>query len=249
MNITNKTALVTGGGSGIGFEITRLFSEKGGRVIITGRHEERLKNAAAKLDNVDYVVADVTKEADLDKLVAFVTQRYNGLDILINNAATTNVYNLGVAAGAYEKAKIEIETNYLSVISLTERLLPLLESQVEPAIVNINAIIGLTPSMHMPTHSASKTALRAYTQVLRYTLENAGSKVKIFEVLPPLVNTEFSRAIAKGSGISPEEVAQALLQGLETGTPEIRIGRSEQFYQAFFKGTEGALAALNAPRK
>ncbi|HTI90453.1 MAG TPA: SDR family NAD(P)-dependent oxidoreductase [Puia sp.] len=248
MNITDKTILVTGGGSGIGFEIARLFSKKGNRVIITGRHEQRLKEAAAQLDNVDYVAADITREQDLDNLVAFVTLSYKGLDVLINNAATTNIYSLG-AAGAYEKAKNEIETNYLSVISLTERFLPILERQPESAIVNMNAIIGLTPSVHMPTHSASKSALRAYTQVLRYTLEGAGSKVKIFEVIPPLVNTEFSRPIAKGTGIPPEEVAQALLEGLKSNTLEIRIGRTEQFYQAFFKGTEGALAALNALRK
>ncbi len=249
MNIKDKTILVTGGGSGIGFEIAKLFSEKGNRVIITGRHEQRLKEAAAKLHNVDYVAADVTKEQDLENLVAFVTLTYKGLDILINNAAATHIYSLGPGAGAYEKAKTEIETNYLAVINLTDRFLPILERQPESAIVNINAIIGLTPSVHMPTHSASKSALRAYTQILRYTLEEAGSKVKIFEVIPPLVNTDFSLPIAKGTGIPPEEVAQALLRGLETDMFEIRIGRTEQFYQTFFKGTEGALSALNALRK
>ena len=68
MNTTSKTILVTGGGSGIGFQIAQLFSKRGNKVVIAGRNEEKLKQAAAKLQNVDYFVADVRKEADLDKL-------------------------------------------------------------------------------------------------------------------------------------------------------------------------------------
>ncbi|HTI93155.1 MAG TPA: SDR family NAD(P)-dependent oxidoreductase [Puia sp.] len=249
MNTTNKTILVTGGGSGIGFQIAKLFSEKGNRVIITGRNEEKLKEAAIKLKNVNYLAADVTKEKDLDNLVTFVTSNYAGLDILVNNAAVTTIYKLGADADAFEKAKGEIETNYLSVINLTEKLLPVLGKQPEAAIVNVNAIIGLAPSIHMPTHSASKAALRSYTQVLRFTLESAGSAIKVFELMPPLVNTEFSKAIGGANGIPAEEVAQSLLKGLENDTPEMRIGRTDQFYQTFFAGSEQAVAALNQPKK
>lgn len=248
MNITGKTVLITGGGSGIGFQIAKQFSENGNKVIITGRNADKLKAAAAALPGVDYVVADVTREADIDQLVNYITSHHPTLDILVNNAAVTNVYKVGEHAGAYEKARGEMEANYLSVILLTEKLLPLLGSRPEPAIVNVNAIIGLTPSIYMPTHSASKAALRAYTQVLRFTLGAAGSAINVFELTPPLVNTDFSKAIGSAtSGIPAADVATALLQGMQAGTPEIRIGKAEQFYQGFFAGAEKAMAFLNQP--
>jgi uncharacterized oxidoreductase len=248
MNTTGKNILVTGGGSGIGFAIARLFSRNGNKVIITGRNEEKLKAAAGQL-NVGYIVADLTNSNDLQSLVDQLTTNYKTLDILVNNAALTHVYQLGAGAGAFEKADAEIAINYLAVVSLIEHLLPLLGSQPEAAIVNVNAIIGLTPSIHMPTHSASKAALRAYTQGLRFTLASKGSAIKVFELMPPLVNTEFSKTIGGANGIPPEEVAQALLTGLENNTEEIRIGRAEQFYQGFFANSEKAVAALNQPAK
>ncbi|SFO54281.1 uncharacterized oxidoreductase [Chitinophaga sp. YR627] len=249
MNTTGKTLLVTGGASGIGFQIAKLFSENGNKVIITGRNEAKLKEAAASLKNTDYFAADVANEQDLDRLVTYIKSTHPGLDILVNNAATTNVYQMGVNAGAYEKAKDEVATNYLAVVHLTEKLLPVLEKQQDAAIVNVNAIIGLTPSIHMPTHSASKAALRAYTQALRFTFETKGTGIKVFDLVPPLVNTEFSRAIGSATnGIPAEEVAEALLQGLKNDTFEIRIGKADQFYQAFFAGSENAVSALNQPQ-
>jgi uncharacterized oxidoreductase len=237
--------LITGGGSGIGLQIAKLFSEKGNHVLIAGRDPQRLKDAAAQLNHVDYFPADITDEKDVDRLVSHVIAHYPSLDILVNNAANTTVYTVGAGAGAAEKAKKEIETNYLAVVSLTEKLLPTLAKQSEAAIVNVTAILALAPAMPMPTHSASKAALRSYTQILRLTLEKQGSPVKVFELMPPLTNTEFSKAIGGANGIAAEMVAQELLTGLEKETPEIRIGRVDGFYQMFFAGSEKAVAALN----
>jgi len=249
MNISNKTILVTGGGSGIGFAIAKLFSEKGNKVIITGRDEQKLKAAAEQLSNVKYFVADITNSDNVDELLAFVVFDYGVIDVLVNNAAVTNVYNLKSDGDIFAKATEEIATNYLAVVNLTEKFLPLLEKQPEAAIVNVNAIIGLSPSVYMPTHSVSKSALRAFSQILRFTLEKAESTVKIIEVYPPLVKTEFSKAIGSATtGIPAEEVAEALLDGLDNNTPEIYIGRAEQFYKSFFAGTEPALGFLNQPR-
>jgi uncharacterized oxidoreductase len=249
MNTKNKTILVTGGGSGIGLAIAKTFSEIGNNVIIAGRNEDKLKTESAELKNVSYFKADISNEQNVEALVNYINSEYGELDILINNAAITHVYNLKADGGMFEKAANEIATNYLSVVSLTEKLMPLLEKQPEAAIVNINAIIGLSPSIYMPTHSVSKAALRAFSQILRYTLEKAGSAVRIFEVYPPLVKTDFSKAIGSAAtGIPAEDVAQALLSGLESNTPEIYIGRAAQFYQGFFAATEPALNFLNQPK-
>jgi len=245
MKTSNRTVLITGGGSGIGFETAKLFSEKGSKVILVGRTEKTLRSAADKLQNVDYFVADVTKERDLEKLVDFVWSKYPSLDLLINNAAAIHVYTVGSGSGTAAKAAQEMEVNYLAVIGVTERLLPLLEKQPEAAIVNTTSLVALTPADIMPTYSASKAALRSYTQILRYTLQKKGSRVKVFELLPPLVNTEFSKNNGGERGIPAEEVAQETLNKIENDVPEIRPGLTDQFYHMFFGDSGNAIEALH----
>jgi uncharacterized oxidoreductase len=244
MNTTNKTVLVTGGGSGIGFQIAKLFSEKGSKVIITGRNEEKLKSAAAKLQNVDYYVADVTNAANIESLITLIVANYPSLDVLINNAGNASIYQVGNGQDTFVKASEEIVTNYLSVVNLTEKLLPYLEKQAEPAVVNVTSIVAFAPSFLIPTYSASKAALRSYTQILRFTLEKKGSNVQVFELMPPLVNTDFSKDINGHKGIPPEEVAQELVRALESNTQEVRVGITEFVYSTFFAGSENAIPAI-----
>lgn len=243
MNITNKTVLITGGGSGIGFYIAKLLGEKGNRVIITGRTEEKLKLAASQLANVDYLVADVTKEADANRLAEELKNKYNGLDILINNAANASLYGL-TSDLAFDKAYDEINTNYLSVIRLNEKLLPLLGKQPEAAIVNVTSIVAFAPGIRLAGYAASKAALHSYTQSLRRVLAQS-TNVKVFELMPPLVNTEFSKEIGGEQGMPPEAVAQALLEGFASNTYEIHVGQTADFYEAFFASSGGAFEMIN----
>ncbi len=248
MNIINKTILITGGGSGIGFEIAKLLSQKGNKVIITGRSEERLKKAAAQLSNVSFIATDVNSEADVNSLVAKINNEYGTLDILINNAGQAYVYRLDEAANAYDKAAEEMQTNYLSIIRLTEKLLPVLKSSKEAAIVNVSSIVAFAPGINLPTYAASKAALHSYTQALRYTLAKT-TGIKVFELMPPLVNTELSAEIGGENGIPPLEVAEGLIKGLETDEYELHIGFTADFYKMFLSSPQEALNALNQGRE
>ncbi len=156
MNITNKTVLVTGGGSGIGLEIAKLLSAKNNKVIITGRTTDKLQKAAEGLTNVTAITADVTNADDVKKLAATINAEFGGLDILINNAGNAFVYNLGANANAAGKAADEFNTNFFSVLSLTEQFLPTLTASPEAAIVTVSSILALTPRSTLPTYSASK---------------------------------------------------------------------------------------------
>jgi uncharacterized oxidoreductase len=247
MNITNKTILITGGGSGIGFEIARLLSQKGNKVIITGRSEARLQKAVSLLSNVDYVVCDINSEKDINSLVNKITQEFGSLDILINNAGQASVYKLDVEVNAYNKAADEIQTNYLSVIRLTEKLLPLLSNQKEGAIVNVTSIVAFVPGINLPTYAASKAALHSYTQALRYTLAKT-TNIKVFELMPPLVNTEFSVEIGGANGIPPALVAEGLIEGLKNDDYELHIGGTADLYKLFLSSPQEALNALNQDR-
>ena len=248
MNITGKTVLITGGGSGIGFEIAKLLSNKGNKVIITGRTEAKLQQAAAQLNNVSYIATDVNSESDIDNIVNRITTEFGGLDILINNAGAANYYKLGDGSDNYGQAAEEIQTNYLSIIRITDKLLPLLRASKEAAIVNVSSIVAFAPGINLPTYAASKAALHSYTRALRYTLAKT-TGIKVFELMPPLVNTEFSAIIGGANGIPPLEVAQGLIDGFEKNEYELHIGNTADLYKLYLSSPEQALQALNQGRE
>jgi uncharacterized oxidoreductase len=246
MNITNKTVLVTGGGSGIGFEIARLLSEKN-KVVITGRTEAKLQQAAAQLNNVDFIVSDITNAASVEELVAQIQKDYGKLDVLINNAGNVFVYNLATEADTYQKSVEEFDTNFFSILRLTDKLLPVLSAQNEAAIVNVSSIVALVPGSNIPTYSASKAALHSYTQSLRYVLAKT-TNIKVFELMPPLVNTDFSQNIGGANGIHPSQVADELIAAFEKDEYEIHVGNTAQIYQLSMASPSDAFNALNQSR-
>lgn len=245
MNMQNKTVLITGGGSGIGYEIAKLLSAANNKVIIIGRTAEKLEAAAAALTNVIAIPCDVTSEQEVRALVSRLEKDHADLSVLINNAGKAFKYLHGKEANAYEKAEQELETNYLSVIRLTEYLLPLLLEQPEAAIVNVSSIVGLSPAAILPSYSDSKAALHSYTQSLREVLETT-SRIKVFELMPPTVNTAFSKEIGgEINGIPPADVALALLEGIEKGQPEIGVGVTIPFAENFFPLRREAFRKMN----
>lgn len=247
MKTTNNTILITGGSAGIGFETAKLLSEKGNHVIITGRDAERLKQAASRLQNVTALVSDVSKEADVKALVAKLNTEFPGLSMVINNAGHALLYDIAEEGiNGFEKAADEMHTNYLSVIRLNELLLPLLKKQAEAAIVNVSSIVALVPGS-LAGYSASKAALHSYTQSLRFALEETA--VKVFELMPPLVNTNFSQAIGGANGIPPSEVANDFLNALESNTYEIHVGNTAHLFKLFLSSPADAFNQMNSRTK
>lgn len=226
MKTNGNTILITGGSAGIGFELAKQFSALGNKVLITGRNEERLKQAASKLENVIPIAGDVTDSESTDQLLEKIREGHPELNIVINNAGYADVYELAENAHAFSKASREMRTNYLSIVDLTEKLLPTLLKNETPAVVNVTSIVAYYPQKMLPTYTASKAALKAYTDVLRNTL---GDKLNVFELIPPLVNTDFSKEIGGESGIPPQEVAQELLLAMEKNQWQVPVGMSKEF--------------------
>ena len=134
-------------------------------------------------------------------------------------------------------------TNYLSIIRLTEKLLPQLTGRPKAAIVNVSSIVAFAPNTSLATYGASKAALHSYTQSLRHTLK--ATSVKVFELMPPLVDTEFSQEIGGSNGIPPQEVATSLLEALENDTYEIHTGNTADLYKVFLSSPQEAFNMLN----
>ena len=242
MKTTNNTVLITGGSAGIGLEIAKQLSSRGNKVIITGRDQSRLDNALKILKGATGIVSDVSNAADAEKLVQTIVHDFPGLNVMINNAGRAVLYDIGDSDGAFEKAEDEMLTNYLSIIRLNEKLLPQLKKQGEAAIVNVSSIVAFVPGK-LVTYSASKAALHSYTQSLRIALSRT-SNVKVFELMPPLVDTEFSAPINGSTGIPASAVAKDLIDALENNVFEIRVGKTQDIYQIFLQSPEQALNVM-----
>lgn len=229
MKTSGNTVFISGGSAGIGLAIAKKLSAAGNKIIINGRSEERLQKSLKELDNAVAVQGDLALEEDRIRIAKELTERFPEVNIIINNAGAAAMNDLSdLNNNAAEKAFQEINTNYLSVIDFTRLVLPNLLKQEEAALVNVTSIAVFRGNKYLPTYSASKAALHSYTQGLRATFEES-TNLNIFEIYPPLVNTEFSAAIGGANGIPPSEVADELLLGLKNNEFDILVGDSKNF--------------------
>ncbi|KQM69339.1 short-chain dehydrogenase [Pedobacter sp. Leaf216] len=244
MDIKNKTVLITGGGSGIGYATAKFLSEKGTRVVITGRNEDKLAKAANEL-GINYIVSDVTDADAVKNLVTKLETFYGNLSLLINNAGVGFVYKLGEGANAVDKAKQEFETNYFAPVRLIEALLPLLKKQPEAAIVNITSNVAFHPLLVLPTYSDAKTALHSHSVALRLTL-SSDTNIKVFEVMPSLINTDATKDMGgEQHGLPPEVAAEDIYTGINEDRYEIFVGEAGRQRTDYFANPDAAIAKFN----
>lgn len=244
MKTTGNTVLISGGTAGIGLEIAKLLIAKGNHVIITGRNKERLDKAVAQLGNATGIVNDFSTKEGAEALAKQIATEFPNLNVLINNGANAVLHDYVNGKNGYEAAEAEIVTNYLSVIRLSELLLPQLQKQADAAIVNVTSVVAYVPGS-LVGYSASKAALHSYTQSFRHALAQSGSSIKVFELMPPLVDTEFSAPIGGSNGIPPAQVALEFVAGFENDDYEIRVGNTQYIYDLYRKSPDEAFAALN----
>jgi uncharacterized oxidoreductase len=221
MKTAGNTILITGGGSGIGLALAKRLV-KNNTVIICGRDGSKLKKASQELNNCPYIICDITNKQQVEGLVKTCNENFPELNCIINNAGVSANYGLQSTASFSDNAAMEINTNYLAVVHLNELFLPSLLMRPQAAIIHISSVVALVPSAWWPTYSASKAALHAYIQTLQFRLKNTG--VKVFEVLPPLVDTNFSGEIKGKKKISPDAVANSVIHAISKNQFKVHIG-------------------------
>ncbi len=222
MKLENRTILITGGGSGIGFEIAKLLSLQNNKIIICGRSGEKLKKAIEEIPKGEYIVCDITKGDEVAQLYQTISNKFPSLSVLVNNAGVGFAYDPDNKNPLLDNARKEIETNYLSIIRMNEVFLPLLYKQKEAAIVHITSPLALAPSLSLPTYSASKAALHSYTKWMQQVLK--GQTVKVFEAVPPVVETYLSGSLGAKNKMSARSVAKAIITGIRNDQMVIKIG-------------------------
>jgi uncharacterized oxidoreductase len=230
MELKGKTVLVTGGTAGIGLEATKQFLANGAKVIITGRNPAKLDAVKKMYPTIIAIQSDVADANDAKSLFNQVNA-LGGIDILYNNAGVMSApLNLGVANDKhFEVAKYEMDINYLGVIRLNNLFIEMLKSRKEAAIINTSSLLSYVPLNLAPTYSASKAAMRFYTAALRDHLEILNSKVKVFELSPPVVATTLTENL-ENKAITPEKLVNALIAGLKKDQFTIRVGISKLVY-------------------
>jgi short-subunit dehydrogenase involved in D-alanine esterification of teichoic acids len=230
MKLKDKTVLITGGGSGIGLEAVKQFLDTGAKVIITGRNQAKLDAAQHTYPSITAINSDVASQEDAQALLTQV-KAMGGIDILYNNAGVVSKpLNLATPSEQhFDDAQNEININYLAVIRLNDLFMEMLKSRAESAIINTTSILSYQPINLAPTYSASKVALRFYTDSLRRHLKLVHSGVKVFELAPPAVATDMADGI-DAKIMSPEVLVKALINGLKADNYTIRVGDAKSIY-------------------
>ena len=186
MRLTGNTVLVTGGGSGIGRGLAVALHEAGNRVVIAGRRIEALRAVADEHPGITCLELDQSNRHSIERFAGEVRRRHTDLNVLVNNAGMIAVEDLSDPDP--DVASAVISTNLLGPVVLTSLLLPTLRAQRNPAIINVTSASAFVPLAFAPTYSATKAALHAYTESLRFQLQDSG--VRVIEIAPPRVETD-----------------------------------------------------------
>lgn len=226
MDLENKTAVVTGGGTGIGLAITRAFVDAGAHVIIVGRDATRLDRVREELGNITSIQADLAVAPDRDRLIHTLLEGDRPLDLLINNAGIMQYFSL-IDPRALERLDAELALDLHAPIHLSTALLPHLLARPRAAIVNVTTGLIYAPFGNTPGYSAAKAGLHGFTQSLRW--QTRDTTLKVVELMPPAVDTELTRRY-DGSKTDTVSVAKALMAGLASDADEIRPGQSAALY-------------------
>ena len=215
--MSKKIALVTGANKGIGFETARQLAKEGVTVIAAARNEAKGKAATAALQqqgfDVEFLQLDVDNAADIQRAYDYIDQKYGRLDILINNAGVqleSNGWGENTAPKIEDQVLREtLDTNFFSVVQLTNTLLPLLKKSNAGRIVNLSSILGSLNLHANPAspiydsklfaYNTSKTALNAYTIHLAHALK--ATNIKVNAAHPGWVKTDM------GTDAAPMNVA------------------------------------------
>jgi NAD(P)-dependent dehydrogenase (short-subunit alcohol dehydrogenase family) len=204
-----RVALVSGGNRGIGLEVCRQLSEQGVTVVIGSRDEERGRAAAEGLEgNVLPHQLDVSDAGSVDRMGAFLEDRFGRLDVLVNNAAISNDDGQNGVHADLDRVKEALEANLFGAWRLCEVSIPLMQRNGYGRIVNVSTGLAALEDMGggSPGYRVSKTALNVLTRILASELR--GSGILVNAVNPGWVQTEMG---GSGATRSVEEGAEALV--------------------------------------
>lgn len=230
MKLYGKTALVTGASRGIGRAIALELAQSGlKRLILVARTQEHLEALAQEMKsrNVDISVVvlplDLTQPICVNTAIAKTWRDYGAIHLLVNCAGVA--YQTPFLTAKLPDVYQEISLNLIGLYSMTRCVARRMVSQEEGTIVNVSSLMGKVAAPTMSTYSATKFAILGFSQALRSEL--APRKIKVVTLLPTLTDTDMIRGFKRFRWVramTPQQVAKALIQGLERNQKEILVG-------------------------
>ncbi|KAI8997944.1 hypothetical protein BC832DRAFT_595388 [Gaertneriomyces semiglobifer] len=190
-NYNWNTALITGGGSGLGRALAELLIRKGKKVIIAGRTEGTLKQTASEI-GAAYLIVDVGKLNSLESFVKEAVQNHPEIDCVVANAGIQKPINYKAESPSelIALSEAEIDTNIKGSLYLIYHFLPHLLKKQHPAVFTVSSGLAYVPLVRCPVYSATKAFIHSWTQSFR---SQVGDRVRVIEIIPPLVGTNLHR--------------------------------------------------------
>ncbi|MFW9882489.1 MAG: SDR family oxidoreductase, partial [Candidatus Thorarchaeota archaeon] len=224
-----KIVLITGGNRGIGFEICHQLSKKGFSVILTARDEDKGKIAQSQLENeglkVDFHQLDVTDIYSINEAFIFVKNKFNTLNILINNAGILIDRGKSILNVDIDVVRKTMETNMIGPLNLIQTFLPLLKKSKDARIINVSSGLGSfhESMMGSPAYSLSKAALNMLTLKMSMQLPR---DIKIYAMTPGWVRTDMGGQ--KATRTVEEGADTAVWLSIANNIPSGRFYRDRQ---------------------
>ena len=247
MRLNNKIALVTGAGSGFGRGIAARFAEEGAKLVVADINEEAAKMVAGEIgDSAIAIIADVSKNSDVEAMIQQTVAQWGRLDILVNNAGTTH-RNKPMTEVTEEEFDRIFAVNVKSVFLTARHGVPLMKEQGHGMILNVASTAGLRPRPGLAWYNTSKGAMITATKAM--AIELASFKIRVNAINPvagetgmlhlfmgedtPEKRAQFVSSIPCGRLSQPQDMANAALflcsdeADMVTGTcMEVYGGRS-----------------------
>ena len=220
--LTGKTALITGGTTGIGLATAKLFQSEGATVVITGQNLERLENAAAELgEGVLPIRSDVRSVTDISKTIEQIEERLGGLDIVFANAGVTMPTPVMDVDEAHIDEQMSI--NFKGVFFTVQKALPVMRDR--GSIVLTTSCLNQMGMPGMSIYAASKAAVRSLARSL--SAELGARHIRVNAISPGPIETPIYSKL----GMSSEELSQMASQ-LKDTIPMHRFGQPEEIAKA-----------------
>jgi NAD(P)-dependent dehydrogenase (short-subunit alcohol dehydrogenase family) len=235
--MAERAAIVTGASSGIGLAVTRILGEEGYAITMAARRPEKLQGAVGDLEGAGFdvhgVAANVSDEAEIQKVVAAHRERYGRLDVLVNNAGV----GIGAPAGDIltKHLDMQLDVNLRSIVIFYRECLEMLRAAGEEhrnaLVVNTSSISGKRAEAWLSVYSATKHAVVGWTEAMNKELGTQG--IKSTALCPAFVDTpmtDFVKGQIKAEEmIRPEDIAESVRYLLKTSpacvVPEIMFTR------------------------
>ncbi len=219
MKLINKTVIVTGGARGIGRALCRAFAANGARVVVADLLEAHAKSVAAEIEGLA-VGCDVTNESDIQALVRDAEKQYGPIDLFCTNAGICVGEPDHSASASNEAWQTCWDIHVMAHVYAARAVLPSMIARGEGYFVQMASAAGLLSQIGDAAYSASKHAAAGFAESISITHGDDGIKVSVIcpqYIATPMLGYDTGEGIDQYSGvISPEQVADAVIQGIDT---------------------------------